>query len=155
MQNILVDKDTGDLTAIIDWECVSTLPLWRACQPTQLLQGRERAEEPRRERYSVEEEAAVAGDGEFQLDALDNEGVNSLYWVHLLEYERTQLRRLFVSEMGRLQPVWVEEFERGALRTDFETAVHNADNGFCFRIIREWLDAYECGEVRSLRERLA
>ena len=39
LRNILVD-DECSITAIIDWECVSTLPLWRACQLPELLNGR-------------------------------------------------------------------------------------------------------------------
>lgn len=41
MQNILVDE-AGNLTAVIDWECVSALPLWRACQIPALLARRAR-----------------------------------------------------------------------------------------------------------------
>ena len=54
MQNILVDE-MGKLTAVIDWECVSALSLWRACQIPVLLQGRGLDEEPRRKDYAVDE----------------------------------------------------------------------------------------------------
>lgn len=156
MQNILVDE-AGKLTAVVDWECVSTLPLWRACQIPDLLEGRDHNEEPRRENYSTDQ--PETGDGyEAPADELDNEGVNSLYWEHLLEYEQTQLRQLFMAEMTRLQPGWVEESasKQAMLKADFEKAVHNADNGFCFKIIRKWIDSYIVGdgEVWSLRGRL-
>jgi aminoglycoside phosphotransferase (APT) family kinase protein len=39
MQTILVGEE-GNLTAVVDWECVSTVPVWRACQLPQLLEGR-------------------------------------------------------------------------------------------------------------------
>ena len=152
MQNILVDE-MGKLTAVVDWECVSALPLWRACQIPALLEGRDRDEEPRREDYAVDEPGDKDED-ELTPDVLDNEGVDSLYWDHLLEYEQTQLRRLFITEMERLQPGWVEELKLGILKADFEKAVHDSDNGFRFKIIQEWLDAYNNGESWSLRKRM-
>ena len=45
--NKLVDEN-GDLSAIVDCECVSGLPLWEAYQPPRLLIGRFREEEPQR-----------------------------------------------------------------------------------------------------------
>jgi hypothetical protein len=46
-QNIMVDEE-GRLTAIVDWECVSAVPLWRACQIPEFL----RRAIPRRITYS-------------------------------------------------------------------------------------------------------
>lgn len=51
MMNTLVEGE-GSLTAIVDWECVSAVPLWKACQPPQLLQGRIRNDKPQRETYA-------------------------------------------------------------------------------------------------------
>jgi hypothetical protein len=48
MRNIHIDDD-GKITGIIDWECVSALPLWRACKPPGFLQGKERNEDPKRD----------------------------------------------------------------------------------------------------------
>jgi Ser/Thr protein kinase RdoA (MazF antagonist) len=48
MRNILIDDD-GKITGIIDWECVSALPLWRASKPPGFLQGKERNEDPKRD----------------------------------------------------------------------------------------------------------
>lgn len=50
--NMLVDND-DILTAILDWECASTLLLWKACQLPDLLLGRSRDERPLRESYSA------------------------------------------------------------------------------------------------------
>ncbi|CAG8242131.1 unnamed protein product [Penicillium olsonii] len=36
--NILVDE-SGNLTAVLDWECVSALPLWKSCYYPQLYKG--------------------------------------------------------------------------------------------------------------------
>lgn len=110
MQNILCDSD-GKITGIIDWECISALPLWIACSLPEFLTGRDRNEEPKRDHYAPdnnsEEEDTSRPTREDEV--LDNEGVSSLYWEHLLEYELTTLRSLFLEEMGNLAPWWIEE----------------------------------------------
>lgn len=78
--NILVDED-GELQAIVDWECISALPLWKAAQIPKFLQGRERAEKLIREAYAP------------------SEGGENLFQIQLLEYEQTQLRGVFMKEM--------------------------------------------------------
>ncbi|KAK8133543.1 hypothetical protein PG984_005555 [Apiospora sp. TS-2023a] len=126
MQNILVN-DEGRLTAIIDWECVSAIPLWRACQLPQLLDGRECDECPERSSYGPSSDDE--NDDDSPPDKFDNEGVSSLYWEHLLEYEQTQLRKLFMEEMARVQPDWVATINNETTKADFELAVHNCDSG--------------------------
>ena len=37
-QNILVDA-AGQLTALLNWECVSCVPLWKFCQMPHLIEG--------------------------------------------------------------------------------------------------------------------
>lgn len=103
MQNILVDENS-EMTAVVDWECVSMMPPWRACQLPQLLEGRPRDEKPDKANYAPETDDG--GQDCVISDASDNEGINILYWEHLLEYEQTQLRKLFVDEMERLRPEW-------------------------------------------------
>lgn len=147
MENILVDEE-GTLTAIIDWECVSVLPLWRACQLPRLVEGRTREAKPKKTEYTPDlsyetQESTLPG-------ALDNEGVDTLYWDHLLEYEQTQLRKLFLDEMKRLSSDWISIFETNTLRSDFEKAVHNCDNSWCFKIVNRWLNAYKDGNLESL-----
>ncbi len=102
MQNILVDGD-GEITGIIDWECVSTLPLWRASEAPVFLKGRDRYQEPKRDEYAPDNGEEDAGG--LTKEALDNEGVNSLYWEHLLEYELTMLRGLFSEEMKKVADI--------------------------------------------------
>jgi aminoglycoside phosphotransferase len=137
--NILVD-DSGTLTGVVDWECVSALPLWKACYYPFFLEGRPRDEEPDRHEYRHTD------DGE----------PNNLYWEHLMEYELTKLRRYFLDEMQRLEPKWVEVFNSAKARRDFHIAVQNCDNELCVRHINEWLDDIATGEgtVRSLRDRI-
>jgi len=148
MQNILVDSD-GRITGLIDWECVSALPLWRACELPSFLKGRDRNEEPKRDQYAADnsEEDTV----ELTNEVLDNEGVNSLYWEHLLEYELTMLRDLFLKEMGNIAPGWIQELEKGADKADFEVAVQNCDNSWRTKQVKSWLDALEMGKVWNLR----
>lgn len=145
MQNIMIDEN-GQLTAVIDWECVSALPLWRACQIPQLLEGRTRDEKPNKETYGPDTDEEDEQDD----DGLDNEGLTDIYWEHLLEYEQTQLRKLFVEEMEKAQPDWVAIMRENSLKADFEKAVHNCDNGWQFKIIKRWVDALMLGDVQSL-----
>ncbi|KAJ5710112.1 hypothetical protein N7493_009704 [Penicillium malachiteum] len=44
-RNILL-HDTGELAAVLDWECVSALPVWNACYYPDFLKGRPRRKEP-------------------------------------------------------------------------------------------------------------
>ncbi|KAJ9661751.1 hypothetical protein H2201_006422 [Coniosporium apollinis] len=151
-RNVLVSEE-GRLTAVVDWECVSALPLWRTCQVPAFLHGLDRDEEPHRDRYAADEQEDNVHYKTVE-DALDNEGVNELYWIHVQEYQQTHLRRGFVQEVAKLEPSWVEESRKGAFKADFEMAVHNCDNGSYFGRIREWLDAVQSGESWSLRSRL-
>lgn len=145
MENILVD-DEGQLSAIIDWECVSTLPLWRACQMPQLLEGRSRVEKPEKDNYSKVEEAAET--------VSENEDMCELYWEHLMEYEQTRLREHFLTEMETSCSEWVAVMRSSTLQIDFEKAVHNCDNTWKFKIVKRWFDAYNAGDVQCLADQL-
>lgn len=147
MQNILVDEN-GKITGVIDWECVSAMPLWRACELPALLIGRDRQDEPVRKNYAPDSPE----DDQFERDALDNEGVNSLYWEHLQEYELTGLRKIFLEEMKTRCPSWFQQFEEGAHKSDYELAVQNCDNDLRFKMIMAWLDARKVGETWNLRK---
>lgn len=146
MQNFMVD-DNGRLTAVIDWDRVSAMPLWRACQLPALFDGRTREEKPNKETYAADSDAEDD-------DGLDNEGNTDLYWEHVLEYEMTQLRKLFLMEMQKAQPEWVAIMRNNRLKADFEKAVHNYDNGMALKIVRRWIDALVLGDVRSLSAEL-
>lgn len=131
--NILVDKN-GELTGVVDWECTPVVPLWKAAQLPALLMDRQREDEPKREEYSnVEEE----------------NGDNSLYHIDRREYEITQLRNVFLEEMGKVNPEWMRIFNSsdGRLKTDFELATTECGPE-CFSrpLIEQWLDSYERGE---------
>ncbi|KAK9233993.1 hypothetical protein V1525DRAFT_414548 [Lipomyces kononenkoae] len=137
--NILVSKG-GELAGVLDWECVSALPLWRACYYPSFLEGVPRHLEPNIGRYHRE------GNGE----------PSDLYWDHLWEYETTILRDMFIYEMKRLEPGWVEVFNTSQLQRDFDIAVQNCDNELVARHINEWIEDITTGKVnlRSLRDRI-
>ncbi|KAF2497474.1 kinase-like protein [Lophium mytilinum] len=121
-QNILVDE-AGKITAIIDWECRNTY-----------------AADNSDEMDYVEE------------DPLDNEGINSLFWEHLREYECGQLRKVFLNEMSELEPQWVEEFNNSTPKVEVELAIQAID-GFGSGIVARWLDDYGTDDAWNLRER--
>lgn len=152
MENILVDED-GRLTAIVDWGCVSAVPMWRACQFPQLLEGRSRDENPERSQYGKDLDDDQ--DDPSTLDGPDNEGVSIFYWEHLLEYEQTQLRQVFKEEMGRVEPDGLATMQANTPRSDFKKAVHNCDNGWRFKQVKRWLQAYKAGNIYRLAEELS
>ncbi|KAE8316483.1 phosphotransferase enzyme family-domain-containing protein [Aspergillus transmontanensis] len=138
-RNILV-HDNGELPAILDWECVSALPLWNACYYPAFLQWRPRPLEPDLGRYKLEENG----------EACD------LYWEHLWEYEVTLLRDVFIERMKSLEPEWVEIFHKSQRQRDFDLAVQNCDNEFVARHIRAWTNDLTAGvdNYRSLHDRI-
>ncbi|UPK92510.1 hypothetical protein LCI18_003445 [Fusarium solani-melongenae] len=135
--NILVD-DAGKLTGVVDWEFVSALPLWKACSYPSFLEGRPRPDKPDATRYVHD------------LDQVPSR----LYMEHLLEYELTLLRLLFLEEMERLEPRWITVFNASQLQRDFDLAVENCDSEFLARDILRWVETVVggIGSAGSLRE---
>lgn len=78
-ENILVCVH-GNIKALIDWECVSCVPLWKSCQFPSFLRGRDRHEEPQRKTYAKNEDGTP----------------NELFIEHVTEYEKTLLRQVFL-----------------------------------------------------------
>ncbi|EME38203.1 hypothetical protein DOTSEDRAFT_75698 [Dothistroma septosporum NZE10] len=146
-KNILVDH-VGNITAVLDWECVSVLPLWMACQPPALLNGATRLAEPQRKDYGAYDPEVDDDDAEF------NQGLSSSYWNDVLMYERGHLRDVFLSEMERLEPLWIVEYQAGELKRDFELAILHCGSEMTMKRVETWLDAREEGESYSLRESL-
>ncbi|KAF4454915.1 Altered inheritance of mitochondria protein 9, mitochondrial [Fusarium austroafricanum] len=131
LANILTDK-RGKLTGVVDWECVSALPIWKACSYPRFLESKTRNKKPDITRYSHLE----------------------LYQDHLMEYEMTQLRVVFLEEMGKLNPRWVSMFNACQVERDFDLAVKYCDCESSSRQILEWADNIASGRdnERSLRE---
>ena len=139
-RNILV-KENGTLSAVVDWECISALPLWSACQFPSFLEGKQSNQEPVKSQYEHDE------DGE----------VDELYWEHLNDYECTQLRHVFLDEMRKLQPEWVKVFETSQAKRDFDLAIEGLDDEFTMRSIWNWLRDLDSGKESfpGLEERIS
>lgn len=130
--NILVAN--GKLSGIVDWECVSLLPIWKVCQYPSFLQGKTCTERP------------VPPEGDEEDD---------LYKDRMREWEATRLRRIFDAEMERLELEWGEVLRRSTSKVDFELAVQCCDDAFSMKLLRRWLDyAENMKESWSLRERM-
>ncbi|KAI1383723.1 uncharacterized protein F4822DRAFT_417381 [Hypoxylon trugodes] len=130
LDNILVDQN-GVLCGVIDWDCVSCLPLYEACQfPAFLQQGQDRLLEPLTP-YTITRK---------QLDA--NKDLPR-YNKELRQHQLTQLRRLFIAEMTDKCPTWVEIFRNRVYLRDYECAVQNCDNEFAYKCVEEWVDMME------------
>ncbi|KAK6193306.1 hypothetical protein LQW54_012607 [Pestalotiopsis sp. IQ-011] len=138
--NILVDE-AGELTAVVDWECISALPLWAACRYPSFIDGKPNDVEPIKERYPQDEHGQV----------------DELFWEHLEDFESTKLRRLFTHEMQRLSPGWVGIFEASQGQRDFDMALDSCDDEFSIRRVLAWLADIESGktDVVSLEARFS
>ncbi|KAG9256325.1 phosphotransferase enzyme family-domain-containing protein [Emericellopsis atlantica] len=143
LNNILLNEQ-GEVIAVLDWECVSALPLWMLSRVPTFLDDQPREEEPQRNSYmdKTPEEAAAEAKKRNDPDDLDNEGKNQLYWIHKMEYEKTQLRKVCKAKMMELCPEWAEE---SPLKNDFYEAVSQCD-GLWWRKARGWAECMEKGE---------
>ncbi|OTA84278.1 hypothetical protein M434DRAFT_83422 [Hypoxylon sp. CO27-5] len=131
LDNIIVDKD-GVLCGIIDWACVSCLPLYEACQfPAFLQQARDRHVGPLTPHRVTQR----------QPDSKDILG----YERDLRQHELTLLRKLFINEMMGRCPEWVHIYNNRKNLRDYEAAVQNCDNEFAYGIVERWVDAVEKG----------
>ena len=117
--NLILDSK-GKLQALVDWECVSVMPLWYACQTPSFLHTREREESPR---------------SEPELDPYDDD-----------DYERMDLRKCFLGEMARLAPQWFVEYEKSKPKRYFSQALEMCD-GVYHQPVKIWLDDVEEGET--------
>lgn len=126
---ILLDE-SGSLAGVIDWEAQITLPLFAACDYPKFLCSKVVTEEPTL-RNRVPNENGRMPD----------------LWEHVEKYQLTLLRGVFMDEMRRLAPGWVEVYESSARQRDFEFAVEhcNADDPLLQTRITGWLARLEAG----------
>jgi hypothetical protein len=128
------------------------MPRWVASQVPEFLRGADREAMPDRNCYTdVVNGSEASGDNGLD-DSLDNEGKTELFWIHLMEYEQTQLRKVYTARMRQLRPEWDLEAEEGALKIDFLGAVSRCGSGFYLRRIEQWVEAIERKEYLSLME---
>ena len=131
-QNIMVDPHTGELAALVDWECVSVVPLWKVCQVPQFLVSRERTSEPQKHDYFPQ----------------DNEE-DTAYFIDLEEYEKTCLRRQFLEQMARLEPAWMEIHGLSTAKVDFDFAVEHCHCGVVSKTVMKWLKNVAAGRAQE------
>ncbi|KAK4465395.1 kinase-like protein [Cladorrhinum samala] len=150
LNNILVNEQ-GEITAVLDWECISALPLWMSTKVPKFLEEQPREEEPQRDEYDDElpEESAAEVEKLNDPDCLDNEGKNELYWIHRMEYEATQLRKVYGARLRELWPEW--PLEESYTKTDLYDAVSLCD-GIWVNKTRRWAERMEKGETVRLEE---
>lgn len=137
--NILVD-DNGKMTGVLDWECVSAVPLWKACSYPSFLEERPRRLEPKTEEYAPE----------------DTGEPSEVYFEHLWQYEATLLRDIFIDEMRKLDPGWVEVFDKSQVKRDFDYAAAYCDSWISARDIEAWIGdiTTDMNNARSLGDRI-
>jgi hypothetical protein len=126
--NNILFTSNHTLSGIIDWECVHTVPLWLACQIPRFLRCRDRTSPP-----PFEQE-------------FENQWYEKAYYNDLEEYEVTQLREVFLKEMRRVCPEWMEVFDVSTVKADFEFACSVVTKRGTGVPMDEWLDAVEKGE---------
>ncbi|KAK3354075.1 hypothetical protein B0T25DRAFT_545941 [Lasiosphaeria hispida] len=146
LENILVNEQ-GEITAVLDWECVSAMPLWMSTKFPKFLEGPVREEEPQRDSYLDMDQlsnksAVVAGDPD-----LNNGGKDLLYFIHQMDYEATQLRKVYKAKLKELWLDWLLEKSHAGI--DFFQAISGCD-GLWVKRIGRWADRIEKGETVRL-----
>ncbi|KAF4849619.1 hypothetical protein CGCSCA4_v004224 [Colletotrichum siamense] len=111
LEDILIDDD-GNITGLVNWNSVSTMPSWFLTQMPSFLDGKVRNREPVREIYGNDN-----GD-DWKDDGLDSEGKTILYWEHLMQFEQTKLRKLYTARMEKLRSGWSVEEERSGFKLE-------------------------------------
>jgi hypothetical protein len=131
-KNLLVDEH-GNLLSMIDWENVAVVPTWQCCTlPPLLRTGIDVPNPPDKSRYPQ-----------------DAVGISYKYWIDLRCHEMTLLRKVFLAEMERLQPAWVEFYHsrESVLAREFAEVIRILDCGiFWSEAPYNWLDKLERGE---------
>ncbi len=136
--NVLVDGE-GKLTALLDWDGVSAVPLWKACQMPEFLVSRYIDE--------MGDDSPKRMDKEYRVSQTAKDRAVSL--------EKAQLRDLFLTEMKKLEPRWVEVYKDSGRLADFEAAVQLCDSRSNTNTVGEWLRDIEQGrEYWSLQRHL-
>ncbi|KAI7768207.1 hypothetical protein LZL87_012056 [Fusarium oxysporum] len=74
-----------------------------------------------------------------------NGGISELYYKHLHQYETTHLREVFLGEMERLDPRWMDIHKKTQLLRDFDFAVQFCNDVAVLKHIVKWAEAVEAG----------
>ncbi|CAI6339207.1 unnamed protein product [Periconia digitata] len=138
LNNIFIDEN-GKITSVLDWECVSAVPLWLAITAPKFLEETPREEEPQRDEYADESDAEREDP-----HSLDNEGKNDLYWIHRMEYDATQLQKVYKARLEELTPEL--PLKESFTKVEFFRAVEQCD-GIWVKKAGRWADRTKQGEV--------
>jgi hypothetical protein len=136
-QNIFCDGN-GNITAILDWEATSCLPLWAVYDFPQLLQGEDYPKEP--------------DPMEYRRGADD-----LLFRDRLLMWQRMELKHTYTQTMRRIWPEWWEEHKKieNLARRGFRSAVDLCESELWWSTITRWLDAIDAAGKDYQNIRLA
>jgi len=140
LHNILLNEQ-GEIRAVIDWECVSAMPLWISLgMVPKFLDEPALEEEPQRDKYTD----------------IDNTGEgNQLYDEHVMQYEMTQLRKVYGRKLAELWPGGLvakkADESKWFARINLYKAVLNCD-GFWGVAARKWAIRTERGEIVSMED---
>ncbi|KAH6661046.1 hypothetical protein BKA67DRAFT_668012 [Truncatella angustata] len=153
--NILVDPKAHTLTGILDWDCVSCLPVTLACDwPALLHEGKHRTTEPEIKDHVVFVPEDDREDWQPPFDPLNNQteireqqrghlALRSSYWRAKRDFELTYLRKVFLQEMYHRCPAWYNTWKGSQVRKDYEAAVQNCDNEYMIHKVEAWVEAVE------------
>ena len=67
-----------------------------------------------------------------------------------MEFELTQLSKVFHGEMEKRSPEWAALATKSSLKNSFERAVEECDNGWRNKCVKQWVDSLLGGEPQSL-----
>lgn len=110
------------------------------------LEGPVREEEPRREHYMdanpKPSDSASSVEEQPYLEK-DREKKNELYYIHTMEYEATQLRKIYEAKLKTLWPGW--PLDESYSEIDLFQAIWLCD-GIWVKQVEKWVDRVGKGE---------
>ncbi|SPJ89689.1 uncharacterized protein FTOL_13050 [Fusarium torulosum] len=117
--NNILANDSGIVTGVVDWECVSALPLWKACFYPKFLYAPPR--------HTPEEDPLQDPD--------------------LLAVQDRFLRAVFLQEMELQSPEWMHIYRTSVRQRDLNFAVDKIGNEDKQSQIEAWLTNLERGQA--------
>ena len=143
LSNMITGED-GNLNGIIDWECVSTIPIWAATDTPSFLRSQDRHGEPRPERY-LRRAPTV------DIYGRDDEGLDDKYWRDLEDYEFTILRAHYDSCRRHHNPWCKNDLPKDEkLKYDFLDAINLCRAQDLGGAVDDWIDELEEGNIIAL-----
>ena len=113
--NILVDSTTLEITGIVDWECIATVPAWEETYP-QMLRGEDIEEQP--------EPLAFGETDEFRVERWE-------------KWENTKLRKIFDQVVGSGADNGKDRCDKRGFREQLDLLE------FSTRMVKNWIIEYE------------